>query len=90
MALLESVLVPLGTKMPNFFDPANFEKSGPDDILNGDENRQIKALRDYLINLTPDTHPKIPAATPKPVVTAPPTSESQTQPAAVAPADSSK
>lgn len=51
-----------GTKMPNFFDPNNFDKSGPEDILDSDENRQIKALRDYLMTLTPATLPKTPPA----------------------------
>lgn len=40
-----------GTKMPTFFDPQNFSTSGPDDILNGDENQQIRVLRDYLMTL---------------------------------------
>ena len=40
-----------GTKMPTFFDPASFDTSGPDDVLGGDENLQIKALRDYLLTL---------------------------------------
>lgn len=42
-----------GTKMPVFFDPENFADAGPPDLLDGDENRQIKALRDYLLLLTP-------------------------------------
>jgi hypothetical protein len=40
--------------MPTFYDPANFDTSGPDDVLNGDENRQIQALRDYLLTLAGD------------------------------------
>ncbi len=40
-----------GTKMPTFFDPNNFETSGPEDVLQGDENRQIKVLRDYILTL---------------------------------------
>lgn len=43
-----------GTKMPVFFDPANFESAGPPDILGGDEHRQIKALRDYLLTISND------------------------------------
>jgi mono/diheme cytochrome c family protein len=41
-----------GTKMPTFFDPQNFDASGPEDILGGDEEKQIKALRDYLLTLS--------------------------------------
>jgi hypothetical protein len=41
-----------GTKMPTFFDPGSFDSSGPDDVLGGDENRQIQALRDYLLTLS--------------------------------------
>ncbi|OGX06123.1 MAG: hypothetical protein A2Z88_04330 [Omnitrophica WOR_2 bacterium GWA2_47_8] len=45
------VLLP-GTKMPNFYDPQSFDQSGPEDILNGDENAQIEALKNYLMTLT--------------------------------------
>jgi len=41
-----------GTKMPNYFDPDNFDVSGPDDILNGDEHEQIRILRNYLLTLS--------------------------------------
>lgn len=44
-----------GTKMPTFFDPASFDMSGPDDILKGDENAQIRVLRDYLLTLSTQT-----------------------------------
>lgn len=37
-----------GTKMPSFFTD---ESSGPEDILGGDEERQILALRDYILSL---------------------------------------
>ncbi|HEU5182533.1 MAG TPA: c-type cytochrome [Candidatus Polarisedimenticolia bacterium] len=40
-----------GTKMPTFYDPASFASAGPDDVLGGDEERQIRALRDYLLTL---------------------------------------
>ncbi len=40
-----------GTKMPTFFDPEYFDESGPDDIFGGDENKQIKALRDYVLSI---------------------------------------
>lgn len=37
-----------GTKMPTYFSDA---ASGPEDILDGDEERQILALRDYILSL---------------------------------------
>ncbi len=37
-----------GTKMPSFFSD---ETSGPEDILDGDEERQMLALRDYIMSL---------------------------------------
>jgi hypothetical protein len=37
--------------MPSFYDPDNFATAGPDDVLGGDEERQIRALRDYLLTL---------------------------------------
>jgi mono/diheme cytochrome c family protein len=46
-----------GTKMPTYFDPKNFDESGPADILNGDEHKQIKALRDYLLTISGDPAP---------------------------------
>ncbi|MFQ5657076.1 MAG: c-type cytochrome [Candidatus Methylomirabilales bacterium] len=39
-----------GTKMPEFFPD---QESGPDDILDGDELKQMAALRDYLMSLGP-------------------------------------
>ncbi|MDP2654208.1 MAG: c-type cytochrome [Candidatus Omnitrophota bacterium] len=47
-----------GTKMPTYFDPSSFDQSGPEDILGGDENLQIKALRDYLYNISDHPQPK--------------------------------
>ena len=54
-----------GTKMPTFFDPEYFNESGPDDILEGDEHRQIRILRDYLLTLSgqPADTPILPAPT---------------------------
>ncbi len=46
-----------GTKMPVFFDPGSYKDAGPPDILDGDEDRQIKALRDYVLMLTNDVQP---------------------------------
>jgi cytochrome c2 len=40
-----------GTKMPTYYDPDAYDSSGPDEILDGDEDRQIRALRDYLLSL---------------------------------------
>lgn len=39
-----------GTNMPSFFTGPD---SGPDNILGGDEEKQILALRDYLMSLGP-------------------------------------
>lgn len=44
-------LVP-GTKMPTFYDPADYENSGAPDILEGNEDEQIQVLRNYLLTLT--------------------------------------
>ncbi len=46
-----------GTKMPVFYDPKAFETSGPPDIFGGDSNRQIRALRDYVLSITADPQP---------------------------------
>ncbi len=42
------------TKMPTFYDPNDFDNAGPGNVLNGDERRQIKALRDYLLTISAD------------------------------------
>ena len=40
-----------GTKMPSFYP------GGPDDVFGGDEERQIRAIRDYLMVIgTPAEH----------------------------------
>ena len=54
-----------GTKMPTFFDPAYFDSTGPDDVLSGDENAQIKVLRDYLLTLTGKQPPAAAPAEPQ-------------------------
>jgi mono/diheme cytochrome c family protein len=56
-----------GTKMPTFFDPHNFNESGPPDILNGDENEQIRVLRNYIMSISTLT----PASEKKDVAPAP-------------------
>ena len=43
-----------GTKMPTYFDPEYFDEMGPDDVLEGDEHEQIRALRDFILTI-PDT-----------------------------------
>jgi mono/diheme cytochrome c family protein len=63
-----------GTKMPTYFDPKAFDESGPPDIFDGDEHKQIKMLRNYLMTISehPPTKPapaaastsETPAATP--------------------------
>jgi len=37
--------------MPTYFDPEDFENSGPPNILGGDEKKQIKALKEYLLTI---------------------------------------
>jgi len=65
-----------GTKMPTFFDPDDFENSGPPDIFNGDENTQIRFLRNFLLSLSE----KPPKVSKKTVETqAPPQEQSQEQ-----------
>ncbi len=56
-----------GTKMPTFFDPSFFDTAGPDDILSGDENTQIRVLRDYILTLTGEQKPADPSKKPTPV-----------------------
>lgn len=78
-----------GTKMPNFFDPQNLETSGPEDILGGDENAQIRALRNYILTLS-NPAPSAKAEIPAPEASATPAASSDapvpTPPAANAPA----
>ena len=40
-----------GTKMPNFYDPADPKSTAPSDILGGDPEKQIEAIRDYIYSL---------------------------------------
>jgi hypothetical protein len=39
-----------GTKMPSFYADPN-ATDGPPDVLNGDDELQMKALRDYVISI---------------------------------------
>ena len=40
-----------GTKMPTFYDPADPKGSTPPDVLDGDPDRQMVALRDYIYSI---------------------------------------
>jgi mono/diheme cytochrome c family protein len=50
-----------GTKMPTFYADPN-ATDGPTDILGGNDDEQIKALRDYVISLGLPPTPQAPAA----------------------------
>ena len=56
--------------MPTFFDPASFDKSGPEDVLQGDENKQIEVLRNYFLTLSAK-HPAVDARPQSPKSTGP-------------------
>ena len=53
-----------GTKMPRFYNLEDDVPDGPDDVLGGDEHKQIEALRDYVLTLHKGTEdaPAAPAA----------------------------
>ena len=40
-----------GTRMPTYFDPSSFDESGPPDILDGDENAQIRVVMKWVLDL---------------------------------------
>jgi len=40
-----------GTRMPTYFDPADYESSGPPDILGGDEDAQVRTIMKWVIDL---------------------------------------
>jgi mono/diheme cytochrome c family protein len=40
-----------GTKMPQFYNVDDDVPDGPEDVLGGDEQKQIEALRDYVLTL---------------------------------------
>ena len=61
-----------GTKMPSFYADPN-ATDGPPDILNGDDELQMKALRDYVISIG------LPAAKPTQVAGTQPTDTVTTQ-----------
>ena len=59
--LLDPQRLAPGTKMPSYFSDST---SGPDEILDGDEERQILALRDYILSLRPADSPDRPVRIP--------------------------
>ena len=46
-----------GTKMPTFYDPADPKGSTPPDVLDGDPDRQMVALRDYIYSIGQGSRP---------------------------------
>jgi mono/diheme cytochrome c family protein len=40
-----------GTKMPSFYNLTDDSPDGPEDVLGGDDRKQIEALRDYILTL---------------------------------------
>ena len=56
-----------GTKMPTYFDPKNFDTSGPEDVLDGDEKEQIRVLRNFLMTISEHPLPADPEQKPAPV-----------------------
>ena len=40
-----------GTRMPTYFDPADYASSGPPDILGGDEDAQVRTIMKWVIDL---------------------------------------
>jgi hypothetical protein len=54
-----------GTRMPNFFTPENFSTVMYPKYFGGSQERQIRALRDFVMTL-PDTPATKPQATAKP------------------------
>jgi mono/diheme cytochrome c family protein len=57
-----------GTKMPAFYDFSDPSPDGPDDVLGGDDERQVEALRDYVLSLgaAPVAEPVLAAPMPAP------------------------
>jgi len=48
-----------GTRMPAFYDFSDPAPDGPEDVLGGDDQKQVEALRDYILTL----HGAAPVAT---------------------------
>lgn len=72
-----------GTKMPTFWDPEDFENSGPPDIAEGDENEQIRLLRNYLMSLA-DRPPDGPESVALPAALSPASPDTVAPPASAA------
>jgi mono/diheme cytochrome c family protein len=53
-----------GTKMPAFYNFNDDIPDGPDDVLGGDDARQVEALRDFVLTLKPISKPVVAAAEP--------------------------
>lgn len=51
-----------GTKMPQFYNMEDDVPDGPEDILGGNEQKQIEALRDYLLTLHKAAEQRAPLA----------------------------
>lgn len=62
-----SKLLP-GTKMPTFFDPNDFENAGPPTIFDGDEHKQLRMLRNFILTISEhkDLIDPLPTASPQP------------------------
>jgi mono/diheme cytochrome c family protein len=56
-----SALMP-GTKMPSFYNLDDDTPDGPEDVLGGDEKKQIEALRDYVLTLHKASEQRAPLA----------------------------
>jgi mono/diheme cytochrome c family protein len=50
-----------GTKMPRFYNLEDDVPDGPEDVLGGDEHKQIEALRDFVLTLHKTTEDAAPA-----------------------------
>jgi mono/diheme cytochrome c family protein len=51
-----------GTKMPSFYNFEDETPDGPEDILGGSDERQVEALRDYIMTLSPMPSPVLAGA----------------------------
>lgn len=86
--LLDPAALLPGTKMPTYFDPNSFNESGPPNIFNGDENIQIRMLRNYLLTISEHPMPmQPPTPAPAPAASEEPSEATETStPQAATPA----
>jgi mono/diheme cytochrome c family protein len=63
-----------GTKMPSFYDFEDPSPDGPDDVLGGSDEKQVEALRDYILSLHAEAKPVM-AEAPATEVLEPPAEE---------------